>query len=159
MLINSVLINSKILLSALLCIFSLTCIASDIHTFDNATQEAQYRTLITELRCPKCQNQNLASSDAMIAQDLKRNIYKQIKAGKTNADIRDDMIQRYGDFISYHPPVNQATAILWFFPPILLLCAFFFWFYQTKKTSTTSHSKLSDNEQKKLDNILSNTKD
>ncbi|BBI67003.1 hypothetical protein PKHYL_11940 [Psychrobacter sp. KH172YL61] len=79
-------------------------------------QEAQYRGLISEeLRCPKCQNQNLAASDAPIAQDLKQKVYDLVKDGRSDAEIRAYMQERYGDFISYKPPVRPSTWILWFF--------------------------------------------
>ena len=93
----------------------------DTYQFDNPRQEAQYRALIEEFRCPKCQNQNLAGSDAPIAQDLKQKTYDMVKDGRSDGEIRQYMNERYGDFISYKPPVRPSTWILWFFPPVLLV--------------------------------------
>ena len=100
----------------------------DTYQFDNPRQEAQYRALIEELRCPKCQNQNLAGSDAPIAQDLKQKTYDMVKDGRSDGEIRQYMSERYGDFISYKPPVRPSTWILWFFPPILLVVVMLSWF-------------------------------
>nr|WP_227430862.1 cytochrome c-type biogenesis protein [Psychrobacter sp. I-STPA6b] len=107
--------------------------AIDVYEFDSPQQEAQYRGLIDEFRCPKCQNQNLAGSDAPIAQDLKQKTYEMVKAGQTDAQIREYMYDRYGDFISYKPPVRPSTWILWFFPPILLLFLIVGWLWKTKR--------------------------
>ena len=99
---------------------STTAAASfELYEFDSPQQEAQYRVLIEELRCPKCQNQNLAGSDAPIAKDLKQKTYEMVKDGRSDAEIRNYMFERYGDFISYKPPVRPSTWILWFFPPML----------------------------------------
>lgn len=139
----------------------------DTYQFDNPRQEAQYRALIEEFRCPKCQNQNLAGSDAPIAQDLKQKTYDMVKEGRTDTEIRQYMNERYGDFISYKPPVRPSTWILWFFPPILLLVGLLVWFikhrhsHQRKQVSQinqvsepTSLAPLSEQEQQQLDELL-----
>ncbi len=105
--------------------------AIDVYQFDNEQQEQQYRALIDEFRCPKCQNQNLASSDSVISQDLKKKTYQLVKSGKSDDEIRDYMLERYGDFITYNPPVRPSTYLLWYFPPVLLLFAIGFWLYKT----------------------------
>lgn len=115
--------------------------AIDVYDFDSVQQEAQYRGLIAELRCPKCQNQNLAGSDAPIAQDLKQKTYDLIKEGRSDGEIRDYMQERYGDFISYKPPVRPSTWILWFFPPLLLILLIAGWFWQTKRRQLTARGQ------------------
>lgn len=87
----------------------------EIYEFKSAEDEARYKALIEELRCPKCQNQNLAGSDAPIAVDLKNQTYQMIQDGRSDAEIRQFMFDSYGDFISYKPPVRPSTWILWFF--------------------------------------------
>lgn len=89
--------------------------AIEIYEFKSAEDEARYKALIEELRCPKCQNQNLAGSDAPIAVDLKNQTYQMIQDGRSDAEIRQFMFDSYGDFISYKPPVRPSTWILWFF--------------------------------------------
>ena len=124
------------------CMFSVLSInayaAIDVYDFDSVQQEAQYRGLIEELRCPKCQNQNLAGSDAPIAQDLKQKTYDMVKEGRSDGEIRDYMQERYGDFITYKPPVRPSTWILWFFPPLLLITLIAGWFWQSKRRQRTA---------------------
>lgn len=145
---------AAILLSA--C-FGLAQAAIDTYEFDNPRQEAQYRALIDEFRCPKCQNQNLAGSDAPIAQDLKRKTYEMVKDGRTDAEIRQYMKARYGDFISYKPPVRPSTWLLWFFPPLLLVMALLGWWVKNRRTNVPSllpAEPLSDAEQARLAALL-----
>ncbi|MBU5616434.1 cytochrome c-type biogenesis protein CcmH [Psychrobacter sp. TAE2020] len=130
------------LAAVLATIMSMTANAAiDVYDFDSIQQEAQYRGLIEELRCPKCQNQNLAGSDAPIAQDLKQKTYDLIKEGRSDGEIRNYMQERYGDFISYKPPVRPSTWILWFFPPLLLILLIAGWFWQTKRRQLTARGQ------------------
>lgn len=149
------------------CSLSAASYASiDVYDFDSVQQEAQYRALIEELRCPKCQNQNLAGSDAPIAQDLKQKTYDLVQDGRSDGEIRAYMQERYGDFISYKPPVRPSTWILWFFPPLLLIVLFIGWFWQSKRRQLvasgesgvkidSSAAALSVAEQAELDRLLS----
>lgn len=144
--------------------------AIDVYDFDSVQQEAQYRGLIEELRCPKCQNQNLAGSDAPIAQDLKQKTFDLVKDGRSDGEIREYMQERYGDFISYKPPVRPSTWILWFFPPLLLIVLIAGWFWQSKRRQLTARGQsgpsvahtttpLSATEKAELDRLLSSTPD
>ena len=151
------------------CLFSVLSInayaAIDVYDFDSVQQEAQYRGLIEELRCPKCQNQNLAGSDAPIAQDLKQKTYDMVKDRRSDGEIRAYMQERYGDFITYKPPVRPSTWILWFFPPLLLITLIAGWFWQSKRRQRTasgqsgmiveSAAALSAAEKAELDRLLS----
>ncbi len=108
------------LVSLLAC--SLSSVAAiEVRDFRSPADEARYRALIDELRCPKCQNTNLAGSDAGLADDLKTRVYEQIQAGKSDSEIRDYLIARYGDFISYKPPLRASTLLLWWGPALLLI--------------------------------------
>ncbi len=107
--------------------------AIEIYEFKSAEDETRYKALIEEFRCPKCQNQNLAGSDAPIAVDLKNQTYQMIQEGRSDMEIRQFMFDRYGDFISYKPPVRPSTWILWVFPPILLVMLIIGWLYKVKK--------------------------
>lgn len=155
-------IMKKISLSILLIVSCQLAYASiDIYEFDSPRQEAQYRALIEELRCPKCQNQNLAGSDAPIAKDLKQKTYEMVKDGRTDAEIRDYMFERYGDFISYKPPMRPSTWILWFFPPILLVVLLFIWFVKNRQkekqvvVEESNIQPLTADEQQRLNQLLS----
>lgn len=93
--------------------------AIETHAFDTPAQEARYKNLIDELRCLVCQNQNLADSDAELAQDLRRKTYEMVKAGKGDQEILDYMVQRYGDFVLYRPPLKATTVALWVGPFVI----------------------------------------
>lgn len=159
----------RLLSIMLACLLSMTAYAAiEVYDFDSVQQEAQYRGLIEELRCPKCQNQNLAGSDAPIAQDLKQKTYDLIKDGRSDAEIRSYMQERYGDFITYKPPVRPSTWILWFFPPLLLIVLITGWFWQSKRRQMVARgdsgtivdstvTALSPAEKAELDRLLSRT--
>ena len=165
--IKSIMTNLASLIIA--CLFSVLSInayaAIDVYDFDSVQQEAQYRGLIEELRCPKCQNQNLAGSDAPIAQDLKQKTYDLIKDGRSDGEIRAYMQERYGDFITYKPPVRPSTWILWFFPPLLLITLIVGWFWQSRRhqrvargqsgVTVDSATALTTVEKAELDRLLS----
>jgi len=98
-------------------------LAIDVHEFKTPEQERRYQDLVFELRCPKCLNTNLAGSDAPISRDLRREVHRLIVEGRTDAEIRDFMRARYGDFILYEPRLNSFTVLLWFMPVLLLAIA------------------------------------
>jgi len=89
--------------------------------FTDAEQEIRYQQLTVELRCAVCQNQSLADSDAPLAQDLRQEIYDMMQAGRTDDEIKQFLIDRYGDFVLYMPPVKSNTLVLWLMPAILLV--------------------------------------
>lgn len=105
----------------LLALACQTQAAIDVYQFRTPAEEQRFQALVGELRCPKCQNQNLAGSDAPIAKDLKDRTYQLMQDGKSDNEIRQYMIERYGDFISYKPPVRGSTYLLWFGPFVLLV--------------------------------------
>lgn len=90
--------------------------AIDAYEFKDEAERERYRTLVEELRCPKCQNQNIADSNAPIAMDLRREIYRMLEEGQSNEQIIDYLVARYGDFVRYKPPVNAKTFLLWYGP-------------------------------------------
>ena len=96
-------------------------LAQEPLVFENAAQEERYNALTLELRCTVCQNQSLADSDAPLAQDLRAEIYEMMMAGRSNDEIKSFMIERYGDFVLYRPPVQGNTVALWVIPVALLL--------------------------------------
>jgi cytochrome c-type biogenesis protein CcmH len=93
----------------------------EVHDFDSPDQEQRYNKLIEELRCLVCQNQNLADSNAELAVDLRRKTYEMVKQDKTEQEIASYMVDRYGDFVLYRPPLNSNTLLLWIGPFIILL--------------------------------------
>jgi len=101
--------------------FSLTSVAAPIETFkfESAETEKIFHKLSEELRCLVCQNQNIAESNADLAKDLRLEIYTMLTEGKTEDEIVDFMVQRYGDYVLYRPPFKPMTWLLWFGPIIV----------------------------------------
>jgi len=86
-----------------------------------------------ELRCLVCQNQTIADSNAPLAVDLRNQIREQLASGKSERDVKEYMVARYGDFVLYRPPFNAATALLWAGPFLLLLGGFFLLFRRLRR--------------------------
>lgn len=95
----------------------------DVYPFETTGEEARFDALIAELRCPKCQNQSIADSNAPIAQDLRARTYELVRDGRSDEEIITHLTERYGDFIRYRPPLNAVTVLLWIGPFLLLLLA------------------------------------
>ncbi|MEY1661444.1 cytochrome c-type biogenesis protein [Isoalcanivorax beigongshangi] len=93
----------------------------DVYEFETAEQEQRFRALTQELRCPKCQNQSIADSDADIAGDMRARTALMLREGHSDREVVDYFRARYGDFVSYRPPVALNTALLWFSPLLILL--------------------------------------
>ncbi|MBF8730784.1 cytochrome c-type biogenesis protein CcmH [Pseudomonas guariconensis] len=98
--------------------------AIDTYQFRDDAERERYQQLTKELRCPKCQNQDIADSNAPIAADLRREIFRMLGEGKSNQQIVDFMVDRYGDFVRYKPALTGRTWLLWFGPGILLVGGF-----------------------------------
>lgn len=115
--------NKKLLLSILLTVWFLPLLtqAEDVYPFDNDVDRERFQQFTEEMRCPKCQSQNLAGSDAPISQDLKRELHRLIAAGKTDDEVVDFMVASYGDYVLYKPRVEGTNLVLWLSPFILLL--------------------------------------
>ena len=111
----------KIFLTAAALVLACQALAKEPLIFMNPEQEARYNELTLELRCLVCQNQNLADSDAPLAQDLRKEIYDMMQAGQSNEEIKTFLVDRYGDFVLYKPPVKGNTLALWLAPAVLLL--------------------------------------
>lgn len=107
-----------------LCLVGAAHAAIDAYEFRDEAERQRYRTLVEELRCPKCQNQNIADSNAPIAMDLRREIFRMLEEDKSNEQIVDYLVDRYGDFVRYKPPVNAKTLLLWYGPIALLVLGF-----------------------------------
>lgn len=118
-------VRNKLLKNALVylvfCLFSTLSIAAPPLEFDNDIQEKRFNSLVAEIRCLVCQNQNLADSDAELAQDLRREVLELIRSGKSDAQVKDFLVQRYGEFVLYRPRLEKATYLLWLGPIVLLL--------------------------------------
>ena len=112
---------SRLLLVILLALPMIVQAKEAAPTADDPVLEQRLMNLATELRCLVCQNQSLADSHADLAIDLRNQVREQMKAGKSDDEIRAWLTQRYGDFVLYRPPVRSTTALLWVGPFLLLL--------------------------------------
>ena len=108
----------------LLILPTLSIASQQIQQFDNTQQESDYRALIQELRCPQCQNNNIADSNATIATDMRNKTLELLKQGKSKDEVVNYMVERYGNFVTYDPPITPATIMLWLMPILLILIGF-----------------------------------
>lgn len=139
----------------LLCGLLLSCslwAAIDTYQFDSVAQEEQYRDLTASLRCPKCQNNSIADSNAMIAADMRLKVYELMKQGQSRQQIIDYMVARYGNFVTYAPPVTPSTLILWVGPALFALLGGLIIILRSRQRKT--RSELDEAEQQRLNTIL-----
>ncbi len=146
----------KVLLGPLLGLFLSAPVAAVIETyeFSNPELEQRYQDLSFELRCPKCQNQNIADSNAPIAQDLRRLLYQQLEAGASDEEILEYMVARYGEFVRYRPSFSSSTAVLWLAPLILLLLALGVALFAVRSRRPAATEPLSEEERQKVRELL-----
>ena len=97
--------------------------------FNTQEEKALYQEMVRVIRCPTCQNQDIAESNAPLAKQLRDLIAEQIKAGKNGDEITDYLVERYGDFITYAPRLQKNTVVLWFAPITFMLFALGFWLF------------------------------
>ncbi|NBS12258.1 MAG: cytochrome c-type biogenesis protein CcmH [Gammaproteobacteria bacterium] len=95
--------------------------AIETYTFDSPEQEARFRQLGFELRCPKCQNQAIGDSDAPISKDLRAEVHRMLLEGATDQEIKAFMVARYGRYVLYRPPLDRQTLFLWAGPGLFLI--------------------------------------
>ncbi len=99
--------------------------AFDVEAMPTAELQERYQALTHELRCMQCQNQSIADSPVGLAEDLRRDVREQLIAGKSDQEIRDSMVARYGNIILFRPPFQPSTAWVWILPLLLLLVGVF----------------------------------
>ncbi|CAM3933477.1 cytochrome c-type biogenesis protein CcmH [Shigella dysenteriae] len=111
----------RFLLGVLMLMISGSALATiDVLQFKDEAQEQQFRQLTEELRCPKCQNNSIADSNSMIATDLRQKVYELMQEGKSKKEIVDYMVARYGNFVTYDPPLTPLTVLLWVLPVVAI---------------------------------------
>jgi len=112
--------------------------------------------IASQLRCLVCQNQSIADSNAELAVDLKNQVVKQINEGRSDKEIIDYMVERYGDFVLYDPPFKLSTALLWIGPGALLLIAllWLFWTLKSRKQELKTERPLTEEEKKRAEALL-----
>jgi len=126
----------------------------EVYEFSGADQEQQFYDLIDELRCPKCQNQNIADSNAPLARDLKKRVYSLVGEGKTNDEITGYLVERYGDFISYRPPFRPDTFLLWFGPALLMMLALSVVLLRVRAGRNKPQAMVNDDQRQRVQELL-----
>ncbi|WP_428479564.1 cytochrome c-type biogenesis protein [Photobacterium japonica] len=128
----------------------------DVYEFDNVEQEKAFQELTATLRCPKCQNNNIADSNATLAQDMRQKTYELLQDGKSQQDVVDYMIARYGNFVTYDPPIMASTLILWFGPLLFIVIGFTVLVMRSRKRNerVTDTDALASDEQARLQALL-----
>lgn len=124
--------------------------------FADDAAEQHFKDLISELRCLVCQNQSLADSDAELAHDLRAEVYEMVQDGKSDAEIIEFLVNRYGDFVLYKPPVKPSTYLLWFGPFALMILAGGLLLRAVRKQKRTATAEISAADRKRLDDLLGN---
>lgn len=131
--------------------------ASPVETFEfrDEVTKIRFQALSKELRCPKCQNQNLADSNSPIATDLRRELYELLQQGKADSEIVNYMVARYGEFVLYRPRVSSVTYVLWFGPALLILIGIIVVIViLRKKPASKEKLALNTQQQEKLEQLL-----
>ncbi|MCY9847593.1 cytochrome c-type biogenesis protein [Pectobacterium jejuense] len=139
-------------LCALLLSFSVLA-SSEVLRFDNDTQEQEFRELTMQLRCPKCQNNSIADSNSMIASDMRQKVYELMQQGQTKEQVVDYMVDRYGYFVTYEPPITPFTLLLWLLPA-LFLAAGAWMIIQRARRIRNAKEPMSEQDKKRLQTLL-----
>ena len=147
------------LLAALLAGGVATAFTLQEFSFDTPAQEQAFRDLTSKLRCLVCQNESLAASQSDLAQDLRKEVYAMMRAGKSQAEITTFLVDRYGDFVLYEPPVKPSTYLLWFGPFALVAISGFVLLRALRRQGTVPAQTLSTADQARIEQLLAATGD
>jgi len=107
-----------------LCLFLCThvfALAGDVYPFEHPEQTKRFQQLTSELRCLVCQNQNIADSDSQVAADLRQVVFEKIRHGESNQQIKQYLVERFGDFVLFSPMLTSQTVLLWFAPALIII--------------------------------------
>jgi cytochrome c-type biogenesis protein CcmH len=128
--------------------------ADEVMPFANNTERELYQQLTAELRCPQCQNQNIADSHAIVAVDMREKTYQLVREGKDRQFILDYMINRYGDFVHYQPPLTRYTLWLWLLPLLMLLALAGTGLYRRSRQPASADMAQADALDAELDQLI-----
>lgn len=134
--------------------------AIDALNFTSPQQESDYHQLTESLRCPQCQNNNIADSNATIAVDMRGKVFELLQEGKSKNDVVDYMVARYGNFVTYDPPMTASTLVLWIAPLLLVLLGVVFLLRRKPQAQSAVKSQdvLTDEDNARLAELLNKDK-
>lgn len=134
--------------------------AIDALNFTSPQQESDYHQLTQSLRCPQCQNNNIADSNATIAVDMRGKVFELLQEGKSKNDVVDYMVARYGNFVTYDPPMTASTLVLWIAPLLFVLLGVVFLLRRKPKAQSAVKSQdvLTDEDNTRLAELLNKDK-
>ena len=134
--------------------------AIDALNFTSPQQESDYHQLTQSLRCPQCQNNNIADSNATIAVDMRGKVFELLQEGKSKNDVVDYMVARYGNFVTYDPPMTASTLVLWIAPLLLVLLGVVFLLRRKPQAQSAVKSQdvLTDEDNARLVELLNKDK-
>ncbi len=147
---------NNLLLATLLMtlVAGLSWAAQESRYFDNETLRERYQNLTFQLRCPKCQNQNIADSNAPIAEDMRDKTYELLHLGYSDDEIVDYMVDRYTEFVIYKPRVTFGTIWLWLVPVLGVIVGAVIVFLLSRRSRKTLAEPLSEDERARVQAIL-----
>ena len=148
-------------------LFSVSASAAiDALNFSSPQQEDDYHALTQELRCPQCQNNNIADSNAVIAVDMRGKVFELLQEGKSKQDVVQYMVDRYGNFVTYDPPLTPVTMILWGAPILFILLGVLVLFRRkhsqgerVSQTAENANNVLTEEQQNRLNTLLNKEND
>ena len=146
----------KILFAIILLMFQFNVSAApmDAFEFDSEAQEKTFKKLSDELRCLVCQNQSISGSNADLAKDLRTEVHGMLQAGKTEEEIKAFMVDRYGDYVLYEPPMKPMTWLLWFGPIVIFIVGLFFArSFIAQQNASKDSGELTAEEAERLENL------
>ncbi|ADC63102.1 cytochrome c-type biogenesis protein [Allochromatium vinosum] len=128
-------------------------------TFEDPARTQEFRDLTSELRCLVCQNESLAGSQAGVAQDLRKEVYRLMQEGKSRQEVIDFLVERYGDFVLYEPPLKPSTLVLWFGPFLFVGFGAYLLARTLQRKKAEPEQDLSEAERARLQQLLAKTGD
>ena len=136
---------------ALLLLLIPTTFAESIEAkdFESLDQESRYHVLIEDIRCPVCQGQSIGDSNSSLAKDLREQVRQMILSNQSNKEIYEFMVERYGDFVVFKPPINWKTYLLWFAPLVFLVFCFIYLIRSTRAKDKIVNNSSGDIEKAK----------
>ena len=151
--------SAAVLLLALLCAAGTARAVVETYDFSDEADRARYQRFTYELRCPKCQNQNLADSNAPIAADLRRELHRLLEEGRSDEEIVDFMVERYGEYVLYRPRLEPRTWLLWGAPVGMLLGGVLVMAGMLRRSRRTELAELDEAERLRLARLLGKEND